>query len=347
MEWRRLLYGNTPQALAIAGAIFGGVLLLLWGVRTFARWKLRNARETDTEVDDFLLGAANRTLLWLLFLPVLFLAARTLKMPQELAQVLRIGALLAFIAQLAHWSTGLVEFWIRRHHRRRFETDPASVTTLNVFRIGMVAAIWIVATLVAIDNLGYNVTALVAGLGIGGAAIALATQNILGDLFASLSIVIDKPFAVGDFIIVDQQMGTVEHVGLKSTRLRSISGEQLILGNGDLLKSRIRNFKRMAERRAVFRLGVVYQTPADKLERIPLLIRGAVEQQPNTRFDRCHLVQFGDSTIDFETVYWVLSAEYNDYADAHQAIALAVVRGFAAETIEFAYPTRTVFMAKS
>jgi small-conductance mechanosensitive channel len=344
VDWRDLTYGNDPREIIIAAAIFAGVLLLIWGVRSLARRRLRNARQTETQVDDFLLGGANRTRLWLLALPVLYLASRALRVPEDAMRILRIGAQLMLLAQIAHWATGIVEFWIHQQHRRRIETDPASVTTLNVFRIGMVAAVWIVAALVAIANMGYDVTALIAGLGIGGAAIALATQSILADLFASLSIVLDKPFAVGDFIIVDQAMGTVEHVGLKSTRLRSLTGEQLIVGNGDLLKSRIRNYKRMAERRATFRLGVTYQTSAEKLERVPLLIRQAVEAQAGTRFDRSHLIGFGDSSIDFETVYWVLSAEYLDYADRQQAIALAIVRAFEAEGIEFAYPTRTLFI---
>lgn len=339
--------GNSLRSVIIAGSSIVIVMALVWTIRAIARHKLRNARTTATDVDDFILGAANRTKLWLLILPVVFLALRALHIPPEARVILLQGAKLSMIAQVAHWSTGFVDFWIRRWRRRRLESDPGAVTTLNVFRIGAVAAIWIVAFLAAIDNLGFDVTALVAGLGIGGVAVALATQNILGDLFASLSIVIDKPFVIGDFIIVGDALGTVEHVGLKSTRIRSLSGEQLVIGNADLLQSRIRNFKRMAERRVLFRLGVLYQTPAEKLERIPQMIRAAVEKQEKARFDRSHFVNFGDSSYDFESVYWVTSPEYLDFADIHHAICLDIVRTFEAEGVEFAYPTRTLFVTNT
>lgn len=344
---RDLLFGNSLRAVLIATAGVALALTIIWLIRALARRKLRDAHLTASEVDDFILDATGRTKLWLLFLPIVYLAFRSLRLPPELKKILFEGAAISLIAQVAHWASGLVAFWLNRWQRRRRDADPASVTTLNVFRIAAVSAIWIVAALAAIDNLGFNVGTLIAGLGIGGVAVALATQNILGDLFASLSIVIDKPFAVGDFITVGTEMGTVEQIGLKSTQIRSISGEQLVIGNADLLKSRIRNFKRMAERRVVFRVGVVYQTSPEMLEQIPVLIRRAVETRQDTRFDRSHFVNFGDSSYDFETVYWVTSPEYLTYADTHQAICFDLIRQFAAEGIEFAYPTRTLFVTQS
>ncbi len=173
--------------------------------------------------------------------------------------------------------------------------------------------------LLALDNLGVDVTALVAGLGVGGIAVALAVQSILGDLFASLSIVLDKPFVIGDFIIVGDLLGTVENVGIKTTRVRSLSGEQLIFSNADLLNSRIRNYGRMYERRVVFTVGVTYDTPRHKLE---------------------------DFSLDFETVYYVQDPAYNLYMDIQQAINLELYQRFADEGIEFAYPTQTLFLAK-
>jgi small-conductance mechanosensitive channel len=207
-------------------------------------------------------------------------------------------------------------------------------------------ALWSTVALLVLANLGIDVTAMVAGLGIGGIAVALAAQNILGDLFASASIVLDKPFVIGDFIIVGEDMGTVEHIGLKTTRVRSLSGEQLVFANNDLLKSRIRNFKRMNERRAAFGIGVTYQTPAEKLAAIPAMLREAVEAQSPTRFDRAHFKQYGDSALLFEVVYYVLSPDYNLYMDIQQAINLAVFRRFAEEQIEFAHPTYTVCLKK-
>ena len=162
--------------------------------------------------------------------------------------------------------------------------------------------LWSVVLLMILDNLGVNITALVASLGIGGIAVALAVQNILGDIFASLSIALDRPFAIGDFIVVGDVLGTVEYIGLKTTRIRSLSGEQIVFSNADLLKSRIRNYKRMTERRVVFGFGVVYQTPHDKLERIPAMVREVIEAQPKTRFDRAHFKEYGDSALAFEAV---------------------------------------------
>jgi small-conductance mechanosensitive channel len=188
------------------------------------------------------------------------------------------------------------------------------------------------------------VTALVAGLGIGGIAVALAAQNILGDLFASLSITLDRPFVIGDFLAVDGFLGSVEYIGIKSTRLRSLGGEQIVMSNADLLGSRVRNYGRMTERRVVFTIGVVYETPVEVLERIPALIREAIEGQPGTRFDRSHFAKHGGSSLDFETVYYVLSSEYNRYMDVQQAINLRVHREFAARGIEFAYPTQRLLV---
>jgi small-conductance mechanosensitive channel len=183
---------------------------------------------------------------------------------------------------------------------------------------------------------------MIAGLGVGGVAVALAVQSILGDLFASLSIVIDKPFVIGDFVIVDEYMGTIEHVGLKTTRIRSLGGEQIVFSNSDLLKTRIRNYKRMRERRVLFGFGVLYQTPIDVVEKIPDLMRAIVEARKNVRFERAHFKAFGESSLDFEVVYWMLDPDYNLYMDVQQAINLEMLRVFEREGIGFAYPTRTL-----
>ncbi|HSB55513.1 MAG TPA: mechanosensitive ion channel family protein, partial [Gemmatimonadales bacterium] len=204
--------------------------------------------------------------------------------------------------------------------------------------------LWVVLVLLVLDNLGVNISTLMAGLGIGGVAIALATQNILGDLFASLSIVLDKPFVVGDFIVVGDLMGTVERVGLKTTRLRSLSGEQLIFANADLLGSRVRNFKRMSERRVLFDLGVTYETQAATLSRIPAMLREIVDAERGVRFDRAHLRSFDASAVTFEVVYYILDPDYNRFMDTQQRINLAIFRRFEAENVEFAYPTQTLYV---
>lgn len=338
------IFGNAPGAVAIASGIAAGVLLLAGVVITFARRRLHDARETTGEVDDFLLDLFRRTNLALILFPAVWLGSRALVLPEELTSPISTLARLSLIAQAALWSAAILDFFLRRYHRRRAEIDPAAVTTIRAFRFAAVLGVWSIAILVALDNLGVDVTTLITGLGIGGVAIALATQNILGDLFASLSIVLDKPFVVGDFIRTGDDLGRVEQIGLKTTRVRSLSGELLVFSNSDLLQSRIRNYKRMEERRVLFRIGVVYQTTPAQLRRIPPMVREIIERQSPTRFDRAHFAAFGDSSYDFELVYYVGSPDYNAYMDIQQAINLSIVDAFAAEGIEFAYPTRTLHL---
>jgi len=329
--------GNSLESLLTAASIAAGVLILFWVLIALTRAKLRNAPDTSTEVDDFFLGVSRRTKLLLLILPAVFLGARALVLPKDIAKLLRAGAAVSFIAQVALWASGVIDFWTQRYRRARLETDPGAVMTVNVFRIAAIAAVWIVAALVAVGNLGFDVSALIAGLGIGGVAVALAMQNILGDLFASLSIVIDKPFVIGDAIAVDEHSGTVEHIGLKTTRIRSAGGEELIFANGDLLKSRIRNFKRMTERRALLRIAVDPATPIEKLERAPILLRALVEKEPRTRFDRAHVVGLGATAFELELVFFVLSADYADFSNIRQQVIFDVVRAFAAEEIALSW----------
>jgi small-conductance mechanosensitive channel len=201
--------------------------------------------------------------------------------------------------------------------------------------------------LLVLDNLGVNITALVAGLGVGGVAVALAVQTILSDLLSSLSIALDKPFVIGDFLMVGDMLGSVEYVGLKTTRLRSLSGEQLVFSNTDLLGSRIRNFGRMYERRVAFNLGVTYQTTREQIRKVPAIIREAIETQDRTRFDRSHFKEYGAYSLNFESVYYINGPDYNQYMDIQQAINLTIHEGFEREGIDFAYPTQTLVLQQA
>jgi len=318
----------------LAGSIAVAVLVLIWTVRTFVIRRFRDAHLTATDVDDSLLDLARRTKLLLLLLPAIFLGARALELPDEIRRVLRIGASLSFIAQTALWASGIIDVWIRRHRRTRVETDPAAVMTVNLFRGAAITAIWILATTVALANLDVEITPLIASLGIGGVAVALALQNILGDLFASLSIVIDKPFVLGDTISVDDHSGTVEHIGLKTTRVRSIAGEQLVFSNGDLLKSRIRNFKRMTEKRSFTKFTIAHGTSPDALARVPALLRAAVEKQKEARFEHANLTAIAETGFSFELAYFVAASA--PFLDVQQVIYLDILRALEAEQIELA-----------
>jgi small-conductance mechanosensitive channel len=205
--------------------------------------------------------------------------------------------------------------------------------------------LWVVIFLMVLDNFGVNITTLVASLGIGGIAVALAMQNILSDLFGSLSIVLDKPFVVGDFIVIDDIAGTVEYIGLKSTRIASLSGQQVVFSNGDMLKSRIHNYKRMQTRRIVFGINVTREIDQRQLHLIPVILRESVEAQKQARFDRAHFKGYGAASLDFEIVYFVETPDYNVYMDVQQEINFALFDRFAAEDIPFAYPVQTVRVA--
>jgi small-conductance mechanosensitive channel len=265
-------------------------------------------------------------------------------LPKHVATILNHVIGIIALVQAAVLSSHAVTFWVAHFRKKKIASNAGAVTTLTSVGFILRMTIWVILLLIGLSNLGVDITALVAGLGISGVAVALALQNILGDLFASFSIVLDKPFVIDDFIIVDSYMGTVEHVGLKTTRMRSLSGEQLIFANADLLKSRIRNYKRMYERRVVFSIGVVYQTSYEHITRIPAMIRGAIESNAQVRFDRAHFKGFGDYALLFEVVYWVLNPDYTLYMDIQQAINLDVFKQFEEAGIEFAYPTQSLFL---
>lgn len=346
LSWlERLLWGNPlgdwGYALGLAltiNVVFAVLKALIVGPLA------RRASRSATPVDDAIVAMARHTRQFLIFGVTLLVGVQYLSLDPLIEVYFQRIATVAGFLQLGLWLSGALSFWIRRVQRRRGAQDATLATSLSAIQFIARLLLWTLVVLLMLDNLGVDVTALVAGLGVGGIAVALAVQNILGDLFASLSIVMDRPFVVGDFIEVDQFVGTVEHVGLKTTRLRSNTGEQIIIANSDLLKTRIRNYKRMDERRVLFRFGVVYQTPPAQLQAIPELVRSIIEAHPDTRFERTHFVAFGGSSLDFEVVYWMRNPDFLCFRDAHQQVSLTLFERFLKEGIEFAYPTQTLFM---
>lgn len=334
---------------AVLAAVAAAMLALAALKGVLHRRLLRIAPTTANQFDDVLAHLVARTSPGFLLALAVLVVSSVVELPVPVRRVGRGIALAICLLQVGVWISWIVKELIERRIRATStEADaPARQAVGRVIALGFRIVLWAVLFLVALANFGVDITALLAGLGVGGIAVALATQNILGDLFASVSILLDKPFVAGDFIVVGEFMGTVEHVGVKTTRVRSLGGEQIVFSNNDLLQSRLRNFKRMTERRVRFTLGVVYQTPTALLGQIPGILRGIVEAQPETRFERAHFAGFGDSALSFEVVYFLLSPDYNRYMDRQQAINLEVHRRFAAEGIEFAYPTQTVFVQRS
>jgi small-conductance mechanosensitive channel len=331
-------------AVAVAALV---ILGLFWARRLLLSRLGRLAERTNTDVDDLIVAVIGRTQGWFLVFVGLAVGASALAIPPRTARLVHIAVILGVGLQAGIWLTtlliGAVRLWIRQSGA----SDRAVRTTMGTLHFLVHLVVWSAVVLIVLGNLGIDVTALVAGLGVGGVAVALAVQSVLGDLFASLSIVLDQPFEVGDFIIVDDLMGTVEHVGLKTTRVRSLWGEQLVFSNTNLLNSRIRNYQRMKERRVVFSVGVTYQTSPALVREIPGLIREAIEGAKPTRFDRAHFREFGDSALLFEAVYYVLDPDYNRYMDVQQQINLGLVERFAARGIEFAYPTQTLYLVRA
>lgn len=339
----QVYWGNTIAAWATALAVMAGTVVLLLIAKGVIVRRLRKVAErTHTDLDDAVAEIFRNTRLYFLLALAAKFAANFVAVPDSIHHALGILATLVFIFQGGIWGNTLIAFWFTRKMRERMADDVSGTTSLAVIRFIGRLVLWTVLLLVALASVGVNITAVVTTLGVGGIAIALALQSVLGDLFASLSIVFDKPFVVGDFIIVGDHQGTVERIGIKTTRLRSIGGEQLVISNSELSTTRIRNFKRMEERRILFRVGVVYGTPPDTMEKIPGMIGEIISGIPGTRFERAHFIQFGDYSLNIEVVYHVEGAEYLDYARIQEAVNLGILRRFRQNGIEFAYPTQTV-----
>jgi small-conductance mechanosensitive channel len=340
----RELWGNGVAAWLVAAA----VLLGGWGALVLARRLLihrleRFAERTSTYLDDLALRALRHTSKTFLLVLALTVATRVaLVLPPNVDAAVRLVATIALLLQGARWGNGAIGFWLERVTRQRAATDRASLTTIAALGVLARVVLWVLIFLVALDAFGVDVTALVTGLGIAGVAVALAVQNILGDLLASLSIALDKPFVIGDSIAFEGFNGTVEDIGLKTTRLRSVSGEQIIVANAELLKARIRNYQRQVERRVVFPTALAFDTPPELAERAPAILREIVAAQPSTRLDRSHLAGFGESSLNLETVYFVTTADYGVYMDTQQRIYLEMLRRFRAEGIALAPPPRAV-----
>ncbi|MFP4624702.1 MAG: mechanosensitive ion channel family protein [Gemmatimonadota bacterium] len=338
-------YGNSTQTWLLAALIAVVVLAVVGFAKSLVVRQLKRlADRTANDLDDLAAAILDRTKPFFLVALSLLAGAQALILPDHVRDIVQALVFIALLLQIAIWGNAAITVSLHHYTARMMEEDAASATTLRFVGFLLRLALWVLIALVALDTANVDITALIAGLGVGGIAVALATQNILGDLFASLSIVLDKPFVIGDFIIVGDMMGTVEHIGLKTTRIRSLSGEQLVFSNNDLLSSRIRNYKRMNERRILFSFGVVYQTSREQLERIPAVVREVIEAEENTRFDRAHFQGYGPSSLDFEVVYYMLVPDYNTYMDTQQAINLELFSRFEALGIEFAYPTQTVFV---
>jgi small-conductance mechanosensitive channel len=339
------VYGNTVL-LWISGVTLGAlVYILLRIVTSYGARKLKKLADgTRNTADDFLVKLFLDIKRGVLFVASVYIGSLPLTLDKSSQGTLDAILILAVLIQAGFWGSRLILVFLPGIVKVD-TSDPQSASAFGLLSFVGRVLVWGTVTILILDNLGVDITALVAGLGVGGIAVALAVQNVLGDLLGSLSIVLDKPFQVGDFIVVGDEVGTVARIGIKTTRVQSLSGEELVFANSDLLKSRIRNYKSLYKRRVSFTIGVTYETPQEKLELIPTIIKEAVVAQEHAEFSRSHLHEFGPSSLDYVTVFFVIIPDYQVYMDIQQGINLAIIKRFREEGIEFAYPTQTLHIA--
>ena len=339
------LLSNTVGDYVIALGVFLAVIVAVWIVKTVIVSRLhRLADRTATDLDDFAIGMFRYIGPVVYLLLALFLATRSLNLSESLQRILHIFVVIVLTFKAIQVAQESVAFFLQKWVAKAEPDDPTSAAAAKNIRAVLRVALWIAGLVFVLDNLGMNVTSIVTTLGVGGIAVALAAQTVLGDAFSSFAIFVDKPFKVGDFIIVGDLLGTVEHVGFKTTRIRSLGGEQLVFSNSDLTTSRIRNYKRRETRRVVFKIGVVYETPVEQVKAIPGIIEEIISSHELTRFDRAHFQSFGDFALMFEAVFHVLTPDYNKYMDVQQYINLKIMDAFAQRKIEFAYPTQQLYV---
>ncbi|HHQ44763.1 MAG TPA: mechanosensitive ion channel family protein [Candidatus Altiarchaeales archaeon] len=328
--------------------VFAGVFLILWSFKKINAFRFRKiAKSTETDFDDIISSLIDGIPNGLIAFFSLFISLKMVETPLLLDNSVRILLLLFALIYAVKAVVILVDFGRNKVVEKKLEEKEGDVSIIHFLAMFLKYVAALFAILVFLSNIGINVSSLLAGLGIGGIAVALALQNVLEDLFSSVSIYFDKPFTVGDFLLIGDDLGAVEKIGIKTTRLKTLRGEELVVSNKEMTSVRIHNFGRMPHRRIDFSFGVTYQTPTEKLELIPSYVREIIESQELVTFDRAHFKKFGQSALEFEAVYYLKSADYNQYMDTQQAINIALKKKLDAEDIEFAYPTTTVYLSKT
>lgn len=339
-----IIWNNTIYKWLIAFAIIVGLCLL---IKLFKSIIIRRVKKwtskTSTDWDDFAVRIMESSVVPLLYISSVYFGLKTLAFSDQLDTVIHIAYLVAFTFFILKMISAAFSKFVFSFIQREENSEGKEKQAAGLIVIANVV-IWILGIVFLMDNLGYDVTTIIAGLGVGGIAIALAAQAVLGDLFSYFVIFFDKPFEIGDFIVVGDKNGIIEYIGIKTTRIRTLSGEQLVCSNTDLTNSRLHNFKRMQRRRIVFNLGVTYQTTHEQLSIIPGLVKDIVSANPKLQFDRGHFSGYGDFSLNFEFVYYVLDSDYNIYMDCQQTLYLGIYSAFEKHGIEFAYPTQTLFL---
>lgn len=339
-----VLWGNQLWDYLVVMVSIGFVWILLKMVKRKLLSVLKKvASRSASNFDDVMVEIAERFVIPYIYLLINYNIIKALRLTPFLEKILTS----AFLCITMYFIVRLVNFFIHRSvvgymEQKNEPTQRIKQVTGMLLLVKIFA--WLIGFVMLVDNLGYDITAVIAGLGVGGIAIALAAQNILGDLFSYFVIFFDKPFEIGDFIIIDNNSGVVEKIGIKTSHVRSLDGQQLIMPNAEMVKSVIQNYKRLEKRRIVFSIGVVYATASEKLKKIPEIIQDIIEKDQHSIFDRTHLKSFGDFSINYEIVYYIESADYLLFMNTNQNICIQIFEQFETEGIEFAFPTQTLFV---
>ncbi len=337
------IWNNSGSDYLIAILTFIVAVFILKIFKFYLLAKLEKiAQKTKNDFDDFLITLLKKIRPVFYNLVALYIAIKTLNLSFVFNSVVDGLFILIVVYQIIVVLQNIIEFWVDKITKNKEDGSKKQIAQ-SISLLSKIA-LWIFAILIILSNWGINITSLIAGLGIGGIAIALAVQKILSDIFSSFSIFIDKPFTIGDFIVVGPDMGVVKKIGIKTTRIKTLQGEELVIPNQELTSERVRNFKKMQERRVVFSIGVIYETPLEKIEKIPQIIKEVIEKVENVRFDRAHFKSFGDFSLNFEIVYYVKTNDYLTYMNAQQDINLQIMKKFQKEGIEFAYPTQLLYL---
>jgi len=334
---------NAVADLQLAAIIFAVTIVVVWVIKTQIVVLLgKYAKKTKMKTDDAILETIQGIKLPFFAAVALYASVQHMQLPELLGTVIHALFLIAVIFEVIKLLEKVITFFASAGLSKGKEGK--KVSTLITFAVRLV--LWVVGLLLILSNLGFNVNSLIASLGIGGIAISLALQNILGDLFSSVSIMIDKPFEEGDFIVAGTDKGTVKHIGLKTTRIEALQGEEIIISNTELTTTRISNFKKLKERRILFTVSAAYGTPTSKLKKVPKMIKDIITTQKNARFDRAHFGAMNAYSLDFEVVYYVKDGDYAKYMNIQQNINLEILKAFEKEGIEMPFPTQTVHVAK-
>ncbi len=340
-------FGNTGENYLISLGLFLGLFLIFWCFDKYLIHHFRKiAKKTKTNWDDIFVSFLSGISWFFYFYLALYVAFKTLKLPEILNDISFYILIVFIIYYVARGISKIIDYFVEKQVSKRKEHQLGNTSMMKVFGTLAKVLIWSVLLLVMLSNLGIEITPLIASLGIGGIAIALAFQAILGDLFNAFVIYFDKPFKEGDFIIIGDDMGIVEHIGIKSTRIKTLQGQELVVSNTELTSTRVNNYKRMEKRRISFGFGVTYNTGIKNLKEIKKIVARVIKSVDKADLDRVHFKEFGSSSLNFEIVYYIDSADYNEYMDIQEKINLNIYKEFERRGIEFAFPTQTIHLDK-